>query len=275
MLASDVHFPRDLPEALDILRRRPGILVFAGGTDILREQGGRGISLPSELISVRDLPELRRAGLTERFLEIGAAVTLSEVLELGETALPPLLSEAIRTIATPALRNLATLGGNLASRRRFMDSWPALSCLDGLIELRDQGGSTWMNVNRLVGEDGRPAFPEGGLLTRVRVPLERWDAYAARKVGPKAYPSPDSAVFAFAARVEKGILAEFRAAFAGERALRSQPIESTVIGRALPLSSRETASITESYRALASELPEGLALQFGALIEAALGMLSS
>ncbi len=274
MLASDVHFPKDLTEALEILRRNPDVMVFAGGTDILREQGGRGLSLPAELLCVRNIPELRRAGLTERFLEIGAAVTISELLELGDAALPPLLAEAVSGIGTPAVRNLATLGGNLACRKRFMDSWPALVCMDALVELRDQGGATWMNINRFIGEDGRPAFPEGGLLTRVRVPLERWDAWAVRKVGTKDYPAPETAVFAFAARAEKGILAEVRIAFAGDIAVRSQSLEASMTGRSLPLSEREALSISEGYDSLASGLPEGLALQFGALIEGALGMLS-
>jgi CO/xanthine dehydrogenase FAD-binding subunit len=275
VLASDVHFPKDLTEALDIMRRMPGILIFAGGTDILREQGGLGLSLPPDLLYIRDLPELRRAGLTERFLEMGAAVTISEMLELGEAALHPLLADAVRGISSPALRNLATLGGNIASKSRFMDAWPALACLDALVELRDHGGSTWMNVNRLVGENGKPAVPEGGLMTRIRVPIERWDAYLLRKVGLSDYPAPETAVFAFSARAEKGILVEMRIAFAGDVAIRSQSLESSAIGRSLPLSRHEKASIAESYRGLAASLPEGLALQFGSLVDVALGMLSS
>ena len=274
MQASDVHFPKDLSEALDIMRRRPGILVFAGGTDILREQGGRGIALPPDVLYIRDLPELRRAGLTERFLEIGAAVTVSELLELGDAALPPLLAEALRGIGSPALRNLATIGGNVACGKRFMDAWPALACLDALVELRDQGGATWINVNRLVGDDGRPAFPEGGLLTRIRVPIERWDACLLRKVGLGDYPAPETSVFAFSAREEKGILVEMRITFAGEVALRSQALEASVIGRSLPLSPHERKSIAEGYRNLGSGLPQGLGLQFGALVDGALSMLS-
>jgi len=272
---SDVHFPKDLPEALDILKRVPGALVLAGCTDYLREQGRRALDLPPDVILVRDLPELRRAGLTERFLEIGAAVTLSELLDLGDAALNPLLAEALRGIGTPVLRNLATLGGNIASRGRFMDAWPALACLDALVELRDQGGATWMNVNRLVGENGAPAFPQGGLLTRIRVPIERWDACFLRKVGPSDYPAPDTAVFAFAARAEKGILVDMRIAFAGERALTSKSLESSAIGRSLPLSQHERELLASGYRELADALPEGLALQFRALVDVALGMLSA
>ena len=274
MRSSNVHFPKDLAEALDVLHRQPGILIFAGGTDILREQGGRGIALPEDVLYVRDLPELRRAGLTERFLEIGAAVTVSELLELGNAALPPLLSETAYGIGSSAIRNLATVGGNIACRSRFMDLWPVLACLDALVELRDQGGATWMNVNRLVSENGKPAFPEGGLLTRVRVPIEHWDAYLVRKVGLSDDPAPETALFSFAARAEKGILVELRIAFAGELAIRSQALESGIIGRSLPLSQRECAQFAESYRELASALSEGLALQFVALVGGAFELLA-
>jgi CO/xanthine dehydrogenase FAD-binding subunit len=274
VLVSEIHYPKDLPETLEAMARHPGALLYAGGTDILREQGGRGLSLPPVVICIYALPELRRAGLTERFLEIGACVSLAEALELGESALPSLLAQAIQGIGSPAIRNLATLGGNLACRERFMDAWPALACLDALVELRDRGGSTWMNVNRLSGPDGMPAFPEGALLARIRVPIERWDAAAIRKVGCRDYPGPDTAVFALAARAEKGMLSEFRLAFAGERALRLRDVESKIIGRSLPLSERERSAFGAEYREAASVLPEPLALQFGALVDGALDMLS-
>jgi len=274
VLVSEIHYPRDLLELLDLMRRLPGALLYAGGTEILRQQAGRGVSLPAEVICIYGLPELRKASLSERYLDVGAAVTLAEVLELAGSALPSLLADALRGIGTPALRNLATLGGNLASRDRFMDAWPALACLDALVELRDSGGATWINVNRLRGEDGRPAFPEGGLLTRVRIPLERWDALALRKVGGRDYPGPDTAVFALAARAEKGILAAFRLAFAGQVALRLQEVETRILGRSLPLSEREHRAFSEEYREAAADLPEGLAVQFGALVDGALRLLA-
>jgi len=270
---SDVHYPKDLAAALDLLRRRPGALIMAGGTGIFREQGGRALSLPPEVICIHEIPELRKAGLTERFLEIGAAVTMTEILELGESAVPSLVVDALKSAATPAVRNLATLGGAIACTSRFMDAWPALACLDAVVELRDAGGSTWINVNRFVSHDHRPAFPEGGLLTRIRIPLERWDACVLKKIGPKDYPAPETAVFAFAARVEKGILSELRLAFAGESAFRSSTAEARLVGRAVPLSEREREDAAGIFRNEASFLAEHHALRFGALVDAALDLL--
>jgi CO/xanthine dehydrogenase FAD-binding subunit len=274
VLVSEIHYPRDLLELLELMKRLPEALIYAGGTEILREQGGRGISLPAEVICIHELPELRKASLSERYLDVGAAVTLAEILELAGNALPPLFVDTLRGIGTPALRNLATLGGNLAARDRFMDTWPALSCLDALVEIKDSWGSTWINVNRLSDDAGRPAFPSGGLMTRVRIPLERLDVSAVRKVGGRDYPGPDTAVFALAARAEKGILVSFRLSFAGKIALRLQEIEARIVGRSLPLSERERRSFGEEYREAAAALPVGLALQFGVLVDGALDLLA-
>ncbi len=154
-----------------------------------------------------------------------------------------------------------------------MDAWPALACLDAIAELRDAGGSTWINVNRLAGEDRRPAFPEGALVTRIRIPLDRWDASVLKKIGPKEYPDSDTATFAFAARVEKGILSEMRIAFAGESAFRSNAVEARMLGRAVPLSEREREEAGEAFRDEAAFLPEAQALRFGHLVDAALDLL--
>lgn len=274
MLISEVHSPQSLPELLELMRLLPAAALYSGGTELLREQAGKYIFLPPETISIGALPELRQVSLTERYLEIGAAVTLAEILELKESALPELLAGALRGVATPALRNLATLGGNLATRSRFMDLWAPLACLDALAELKDAAGSRWINVNRLADDEGRPSFPSGALLSRVRVPLERWDAVALRKVGLRDYPAPETAVFALAARAEKGILSDFRLAFAGETALRLREVEGRILGRRLPLGAKERASFAAEYREAAAGLPSGLRQQFGALVDGALDLIS-
>lgn len=274
MLASEVYFPENVQELLGLMRRRPEAVIYAGGTEILRSQSEPYARLPREILSIGNLPELRQVVLTERFVEIGAAVTLAEILELRENALPELFSLALRGVGTPVLRSLATLGGNLASTTRFMDLWPALACLDALVELRDSSGSRWVNINRLAGADGEPDFPAANLLVRVRLPLEPWDLVVLRKVGMRDYPSRDTAVFALATRAEKGILSEFRLAFAGKIALRLRDIETKFLGRRLPLEHRQRSLFAEEYREAAAELPPRLRIQFGTLVDGALDLLS-
>lgn len=274
MLASELFFPETVPELLDLMQHQPEAALYAGGTEILRGQSEPYARLPRELISMGGIQELRQIVLTERFVEIGAAVTMAEILELRENALPELFSLAVRNIGNPAIRSLATMGGNLATRNRFMDTWPALACLDALVELRKASGSRWINVNRLANADGTPDFPQGELLSRVRLPLDRWDFVVLRKVGVKDYPAKETAVFALATRAEKGILSEFRLAFAGENALRLRDIESSMVGRRLPLEPRQITALASAYREAARELPTRLRFQFGSLVDASLDLLS-
>ncbi len=274
MLASEIHYPDTVQELVEQLRRRPDSAIYAGGTEILRRQSETYARLPREVLCVSGMAELRQVVLTERFVEIGAAVTLAEILELRESAVPELLGLALRAVGNPAVRNLATIGGNLATTSRFMDSWPALACLDAMIELRDADGARWINVNRLASPDGSPDFPRGNLLTRIRLPLVGWDFVAFRKVGVKDYPARESAAFAFATRADKGILSEFRLAFAGEAALRMRDIEGMIVGRRLPLEAKQVAAFAEEYRAAAQILAPRQRLQFGTLVDGALDLLT-
>jgi CO/xanthine dehydrogenase FAD-binding subunit len=252
----------------------PNALLYAGGSDILRAQAGRSLALPAEIILLGSVAELRQVALSERFVEIGAAVSLAEILELRENAVPELLLKTLRLVATPSVRSLATIGGNLAAQDRFMDAWPALACLDALAECRRGTESRWVNVNRFVDAEGRPSLPPGSLVTRIRLPLDVWDLSAARKIGTKDYPGRSTAVFAFLARADKGILADFRLAFAGERAIRDRDIETRILGRRLPLPARERETRAAEYRERAAGLPPAMAAAFAALVDGAFDLLS-
>jgi CO/xanthine dehydrogenase FAD-binding subunit len=275
VVASEVHYPATVLELLDLLRRDPGLLIFAGGTEILREQGSRYVDLPPVVALVDRLQELRAVTLTERYIDIGAGLTMAEILGLKAGTLPAPFAETVAGIATPSVRNLATLGGNLATRRHFMDTWAVLACLESLIELRDGAGVRWVNVNRLVDSESRPSFPVGSLITRIRVSLEPWTRSIVKKVGNRSWPARDSGLFVVVAREAKGLVSAFRLAYAGEQALRFPEIEGRVVGARLPLGTREQEALLEAYRAVAAAIAPEMAGRFGALVEMALEDLST
>ena len=91
---------------------------IAGGQDLLTTMKDY-TSRPGRLVNLKHIPGLNRITLNARGLTIGALVTLSELEEhAGVRKSFPGLSEAAHSIATPQIRNLGTVGGNLCQRPR-------------------------------------------------------------------------------------------------------------------------------------------------------------
>jgi CO/xanthine dehydrogenase FAD-binding subunit len=248
VLVSDVHYPEDLQALLNLMRSLPDLLLYAGGTGLLRERGSRVLSFSPAVACLHRIPELRKSARTEGYIELGAMKSISEILSMASGTLPSPIDQIARGMMTHPLRNLATLGGNLATPERFMDLWAPLACMDALVELRSQESAKWVNLNRLVTQDGRPAFPKRTLLARVRIPLDAWDCILVAKTGVRDWPAEDTGIFLCMAKTGRGIIDEFRLLWAGERMIRSRDIEANVSGRKLPLSEREAAIFQADYR---------------------------
>ncbi len=102
----DYRAPRSVAEAAGILAGEgPAAMLIAGGTDLLPNMKRRH-QAPKVLVSLRHIEELRR--LNGSF---GSGLSLSEVAK-SERA-PAALRQAAAQVATPHLRNMGTLGGNL------------------------------------------------------------------------------------------------------------------------------------------------------------------
>ncbi|HUX41020.1 MAG TPA: FAD binding domain-containing protein [Rectinemataceae bacterium] len=273
MVVSEIHYPASVADLLYLQRENPAILLYAGGTEILRERGTRFVDLPPVIALIDGIQELKSISRSEGFVDLGAGLKISELLAIKKGTLPESLVRNLRGIATPAIRNLATLGGNLATRRRFMDCWSILACLDATIELRDGAGPRWINANRLADDAGKPAFPVGALLTKVRVPLERWTHGTTKKLGNQAWPSDESATFSMIARVEKGMVESIRMAWAGTTAFRFPELEGRVIGLRLPFDPEDREAIVEGFAEAAAELDPNSAPRFARIVDATLELL--
>jgi 4-hydroxybenzoyl-CoA reductase subunit beta len=106
--------PPTLREATHILDGERGdVMPLAGGTDLIPNMKRRQ-QVPRTLMSLRHVEELRQISQDDRGTRLGACLTLTEIAEdprfrNGLTA----LAQAASSVATPQIRNMATLGGNL------------------------------------------------------------------------------------------------------------------------------------------------------------------
>ncbi len=92
--------------------------VMGGGQDLLTSMKAY-IVKPPRIVNLKQIEALKHLTFDEKNLHIGAAVTLAELIEHPDVIKNfPGLSEAAHSIATPQIRNLGTVGGNLCQRPR-------------------------------------------------------------------------------------------------------------------------------------------------------------
>ena len=150
--------PADLADALALLAEHPDATVVAGCTDWGVEVNIRGARAPF-VIAIDRLPELRTFTVGTDEIELGAALTLSEVRAAARRA-GAAAGALFPQFASRLIRNGATLGGNLGTGSPIGDAPPALLALRGV-------GRCWL------GPDGEREVPLAEYFTGYRQAVRR------------------------------------------------------------------------------------------------------
>jgi xanthine dehydrogenase YagS FAD-binding subunit len=124
-----------LQDALGMLGSKWGESnVLAGGTDLISLMK-EYIETPKRMINIKGIKELGGIQSSKTGLRIGSAVTLEELAENAEVRKSfPSLAEAARGVASPQIRNMGTVGGDLCQRPRcwyFRQGFGLLAMKDG------------------------------------------------------------------------------------------------------------------------------------------------
>src|SRR5262245_11442360 len=186
---------RSLAEAETALSR-PGAppLILAGGTDLMVRARERVAG--EDVLDVAALPELRRIALDGDELVLGAGVTYTDCLTHPLVARAcPLLIRVAERFASPQIRNVATLGGNVANASPAGDGVAALWALDAHVEALTPAGPASRPIADVVRGPGRLDLPGGSLLTGFRLPVAATGEGAAfYKLVNRAWPEHPMAI---------------------------------------------------------------------------------
>ena len=231
-----------ISEVLYHLKNIPNLQVLAGGTLCKKNKSGTKFELPQNCIFIGNIQELKEITKKERYIDLGSAVTLNQILEIGKNRIPQFLYEAIEAVGTHTIRNIATIGGNICSEQHKMSLFAPLLALEASVELRSFSEIVHTPLSRFSG------IPQGFFVTKIRIPLQDWFTANYVKLGTNTYLDENSASYTFLADAPKGaILDDLRIAFAGTICFRSKELENLLIGSRLPLSERD--SIVMLYKA--------------------------
>ncbi len=154
---SSISIPDSVQNLLTVLETAPeNTRILAGGTDILLEMK-QGIKPAVDLmVDVTEVPEMLKLEERGRQIFIGAAVPLSEIIATPLVKLHTrALYEACKLIGGPQVRNVATLGGNVAHALPAADGSIALLCLDAKAEIVSCSSSRVMELRDLYSAPGK------------------------------------------------------------------------------------------------------------------------
>jgi xanthine dehydrogenase small subunit len=226
--------PASLAEALDLLAVHPDAQLVAGSTDWGVELNIRGARAALS-IGIDRLPELRAFEAGPDRLDIGAALSLSEI-EARLAGRVPLLDAMFPQFASRLIRNGATLGGNLGTASPIGDTTPALLALDATLVLASAAGGERevLLADYFTGYRQSVKRP-GELIKTIRLPWPAAPVTAFHKIAKRRFDDISSVAVAYALRLADdrtvasvriglgGVAATPLRALAAEQALHGRP----------------------------------------------------
>ncbi len=245
-----VFVPTDIGEAIDRLREGPGTALLAGGT-LLMPAVNNDVTDLRALVSTRRLP-LQGIALDGERVQIGAATSLAAV---GDDQHLGFLRPVIESIASPLIRNLATVGGNFFAPQPYGDLAVALLALEAEATVVGPDGERQAAVAEILERGVEPAE----ILTKVAFSRPASGSWFYTKAMRRKLNS--ASIVTVAAVIETGdaVIASARVALggAGPRPVRARAVEAALIGT--PLTAESVQSAAERVSADASPFTDAYA----------------
>ncbi|MDD5906533.1 MAG: FAD binding domain-containing protein [Clostridiales bacterium] len=238
--------PQTLDEALEI-RKAYHPIPLAGGSDLM-VAGSRGAGVTpafkGDVMLIGNLSELK--GIRENAdgsVEIGAATTSAEIA--ASPLVHPLLRDAASRMGAIALRNSATIGGNIGNASPKGDMPQPLILLDAEVVLTSKDGERRMLVDDYIIATKKTAIRDDELITKVIIPKHDFTHIFFRKIGMRRANAISKLTLSAAAIVKDGVVVDFRASSgaAGPKVARSRKAEELLIGKKVT----ELAQVKDSF----------------------------
>ena len=228
--------PENLDEALAIMDEQDPT-ALAGGSDLMVSgANGTGVnpSFSRPVVIISNLSELK--GIRKRedgWTEIGALSTSREIAESG--LVHPLVRKAASLMGAVALRNCATIGGNIANASPKGDTPQPLILLDAEVTLKSVRGERRMKVDDFILGAKKTKLEKGEIITSVLIPPSSLTHCYYRKIGMRRANAISKLTISIGAEVRDGKVVDFRASSgaAGPKVIRSHEAESILIGKTL------------------------------------------
>lgn len=221
------HFvPKNLNEALDILSKND-CYIMSGGTDLMVQKHRSSGLLPvfdKSVLYVSNLDELNYIKEDKERIYIGAETKFSEML--ASPIIPEIFKEVINQLASPAIRNMATMAGNIANSSPAGDTLVPLNLFNALVVLQSKGHKREILVKDFILGVRKNDRHNDELITEIIIPKNDLNI-SYTKVGSRKAESITKVSFMGGYKTEKGKVIDLRICFGSVavKVVRSMEIE--------------------------------------------------
>lgn len=219
--------PNTLTEALQFLATH-NTKIISGGTDLMVQRKNWAGTPPifnKEQLFIFNLQEMKYVNRIDNHLHIGATTPLSQILESNE--IPVILKQAIDIIASPALRNMATIAGNIVNASPAGDTLPILYCLESLIVIESINSSRIVPIKEVITGPRRTTINSNEMITEIIIPLPEFTKSRFIKVGGRQADAISKVSFTGAVKIVENMITDLRVCFGavGPTVIREKELE--------------------------------------------------
>jgi xanthine dehydrogenase small subunit len=224
--------PKNVQDLAQAYAENPAATLLAGGTDV-------GLWVTKQhreldvVIYTGDVAELRHVDESDVHIEIGAAVSLTDAMQVIVEHYPT-LEELFVRFASPPIRNAGTLGGNVANGSPIGDSMPALLVLDASLQIGCAAGIRTLSLHDFYLGYQQTALQDGEFVSKIMIPLPLAGAEVASYKVSKRFDQDISAICgAYRVMLDGDRVADIKIAYGGMAAIpqRAGACEEALIGK--------------------------------------------
>ena len=227
-----VFVPSSLDDLAQIRKDHPHSTIVAGATDVGLWVTKHMRSI-SPVIFIGHLDELHEIDASQDALKIGAGVSYTEMLPSIQEHFPQLV-ECWNRIGGEQVRNMGTIGGNIANGSPIGDTPPAFIALGASVTLRRGGEQRTMLLEDFFIDYGKQDRQEGDFVESITLPfVEENDTYAVYKISKRRDEDISTVCGAFRLKIKDGVIENAVIAFGGMAATpkRASNVEAKLKGQ--------------------------------------------
>lgn len=223
---------------------------MAGGTDLMVQRKVESGLLPDfreDVLFIGGLKELNYIKKEDGVIRIGANMTLENLKNWPDT--PSILKEALSSMASPAIRHMATIGGNLGNASPAGDTLPPLYLLNAKVILESKDGRRQLPIEEFILGPGKTAIKKTELIKEIIVEEISSDVTFYKKVGGRKADAISKVSFSAMVSVDDDRIKDFRMAFGAvaPAVVRLKMIENHVNGLTREQLKKHNSWIKDQY----------------------------